>query len=262
MFSNAQADSNCPNCGAVVSINTAACPQCGGHLPEAGAPPAQPLPYSRWSKICAAAGLLCLTMAAVLPAVQAPDGPYRRTRCVGNLKTIGLALRAYHAQYGVFPPAYVADDQGRPMHSWRVLLLPFLDEQELYEMYDFSEPWDGEHNVTLFEKLPKVYACPAHHVGKSANTTYLALVGNRCAFRGTAGVPQADLPDGMANTVFVTEAAYGNIPWTRPVDLQVADAPKVGDRLFGFSSDHPAGVHFLMGDGTVRVVYDPEYAHR
>src|SRR4051812_10595310 len=78
-------------------------------------------------------------------------------QCLGHLKEIGIALHNYHADYGVFPPAYVADASGRPLHSWRVLILPYLEQKPLYNRYNFSEPWDGPNNRRLASQMPGVY---------------------------------------------------------------------------------------------------------
>src|SRR5204863_151662 len=73
----------------------------------------------------------------------------RRSNCKGELKQIGLALLNYREVYGCFPPAFIADESGRPMHSWRVLILPYIDHVSLYYEYRFDEPWDGPNNRKL-----------------------------------------------------------------------------------------------------------------
>src|SRR5262245_60656054 len=89
--------------------------------------------------------LACL----LLPAVQSPGGGGRRATCANNLRNISLALCQYHDIHGTFPPAYITDEDGRPMHSWRVLLLPYLDQHSVYRQYRFDEPWDGPNNSAL-----------------------------------------------------------------------------------------------------------------
>src|SRR5438067_229052 len=96
--------------------------------------------------------------------------------CSQNLKAIGLALHGYHDAYGCFPPASVADDQGRPMHSWRVLILPFAGQENLNRSYRFDEPRDGPNNRTLVGRMPRFYACPAQSRRTSATQAdYLAI---------------------------------------------------------------------------------------
>ena len=107
--------------------------------------------------------LLCLIaiigiMAATfLPAVSSTGrrGPwYWKTHCKNNIKQIALALLMYEQAHGSFPPAYTADADGTPLHSWRVLILPYIEQQRLYDQYDFDEPWDGPNNSQLHGMMP------------------------------------------------------------------------------------------------------------
>ena len=82
--------------------------------------------------------------------------------CKANLRVIGLALQSYHASYGCYPPAYTTDVTGRPMHSWRALILPYAGEEALFQTYRLDEPWDGPNNSRLAGRMPAVYGCPAH----------------------------------------------------------------------------------------------------
>src|ERR1700690_1532678 len=109
-----------------------------------------------WGGVVLLFGFCLLLM---LPPVT--DGrPARRTECKNHLKQLALAMHNYHDTYGSFPPAYIPDKNGRPMHSWRVLLLPFLEFGPLYDQYRFDEPWNGPHNREL-AKLPiALFHCP------------------------------------------------------------------------------------------------------
>ena len=80
--------------------------------------------------------------------------------CTNNLKHIGLALLNYNDIFGCFPPAYTTDANGKPMHSWRVLILPFIEQQTLYKRYRFDEPWDGPNNSLLAKEMPSVFPLP------------------------------------------------------------------------------------------------------
>ena len=102
----------------------------------------------------------CGCIGLLLPAFSSAREAARRMQCLNNLKQIALALHNYHDVYGVFPPAYIPDAQGKPKHSWRVLILPFLEEQGTYEKYDFDEPWDGPNNRALLTSMPR--ATPVH----------------------------------------------------------------------------------------------------
>ena len=105
--------------------------------------------------------IIAILVALLLPAVQQAREAARRTQCKNNLKQIGIALHSYHDVYKTFPPAYIPDEDGKPMHSWRVLILPFIEQQALYEQYDFNEPWDGPNNSQLANVVISVYQCPS-----------------------------------------------------------------------------------------------------
>jgi len=147
----------------------------------------------------------------------------RRSQCAGHLSQIALALHNYQSVFGCWPPAYVADENGKPMHSWRVLILPFLGEQTLYNRYDFREPWDGPHNRRLIGAMPSLYVCPSHaENGTTDRTCYVAVVGPGTAFPGSGTTSSADIRDGPSHTVMVVEAVDADIPWTEPRDLETA----------------------------------------
>src|SRR4051794_3818491 len=101
--------------------------------------------------------VLAVLIALLVPAVQAAREAARRSQCVNNLKQIGLAMHNYNSAYDVFPPAVITDPDGKPLLSWRVLLLPFLDEQALYEQFKLDEPWDSPNNKPLLSRMPKVF---------------------------------------------------------------------------------------------------------
>jgi hypothetical protein len=133
-----------------------------------------------------------------------------------------LAVANYHDTYGSFPPAYIADETGKPMHSWRVLLLPFLEQRELYEQYDFREPWDGPNNRKLLSKRPSLYAFHGTEREASTTTNYLAVVGRETVWPGDQSLSMAAIGDDPARTILVVENQGGSIPWTEPRDLEFA----------------------------------------
>ena len=240
---------------------------------------AVPAPRSRWRRL-ARITFLCLIPVAVLagflwrPVLEAREASHR-SNCKCGLKQFGLALHNYHDTYGTFPPAFVLGPDGRPWHSWRVLILPFLECNPLYEEYRFDEPWDGPNNRKLLAQMPEVFACPSRPRDAKADllatmsfgllacgadrvsvrdgkTSYAAVLGQDCAFRGTVAVTIKDITDGTSNTALIGESNRTKIPWMKPEDIDIAFHPKLGDPD-GFSSYHDqGGCHFLMGDGTVR----------
>ena len=213
-----------------------------------------------------------LLAALLFPAVHGPQGA-RRSTCSNNLKQIGLALHIYHDTYGSLPPAYVTDDNGRPVHSWRVLLLPFLEQQLLYGQYRFDEPWDGPNNIKLVEKMPSIFKCPSNKPEEETYTTnYVVVIGARTAWPGETTTQFSDITDGTSNTWLVVEVADSGIPWTEPRDLHVLQMAREINPLAGqgISSKHPGGAQVLLADGSVRFIDsagsksspDPEDVHR
>ena len=215
--------------------------------------------FRRWPSDWA--GLLLFVYLAVIGALflffalysGSPEAT-RRCQCRNNLQLIGLALHNYHERYGSFPPAYVADETGRPIHSWRVLLLPFLEQQGLYDCYRFDEPWDGPHNIQLVEEMPAVFQCPSNQTEERTCTNYLAVIGPETAWPGDTPVCFSDIVDGTSNTWLVVEVADSGIAWSEPRDLHVLQMAREINAPAGqgISSKHPGGAQVLFSDGSVR----------
>jgi len=193
-----------------------------------------------------------------------PRGPTRESECRNTLKCIGLALHQYHEVYGCFPPAYVADERGRPIHSWRVLILPFLEEQALYEQYDFDEPWDGPNNRRLTRAQVDVYRCPEED-GSARTTSYVAVVGEGTVWPGEGSVEFSDVTDEASKTLMVVEIANSGIHWMAPNDLDFSAATRGVNAEDGasISSLHPRDkwgrpasqtANVLLIDGSVHIL--------
>jgi len=147
--------------------------------------------------------------------------------------------------YEQFPPRAVTAKDGRPLLSWRVLLLPYLGEEELFQQFKLDEPWDSPHNKRLLAKMPSVYA-PVRKGKEPHSTFFQVFAGEGTIFEGTRGSRIADIRDGTAQTIIVVQAAEA-VPWTKPVDLHY-DAKKPISKLGGMFKD---GFHFALADGTV-----------
>lgn len=168
-------------------------------------------------------------------------------RCANRLKAINIALQNYHQEYGTYPPAISRNAEGEPMHSWRVLILPFMEETELYELYDFSQPWDSKDNKRLLRTMPDVYSCP--HVSDSGSTPFLAIVGDGMAWSETGAVKLSDFSDGLENTILLMEVPDKAVPWTKPADLHI---PSEGlADIFGTGGSDLEFVNVAIADGRV-----------
>lgn len=122
------------------------------------------------------------------------------------LNQLALAFHNYHDMYGRFPPAYVTDAAGKPMHSWRALILPYMGEEELAAEYDFSEPWNGPHNSRLADLMPRTFHSPSEPPSTS-HTNYVVIVGPDTAFPGATSNRMADFTDGLDETILAAEIA-------------------------------------------------------
>ncbi len=127
---------------------------------------------------------------------------------MNNLKQIGLAMHNYHATNGSFPPAYTVDKDGKPLLSWRVLILPFLEQEALYKEFHLDEPWDSPHNKPLIERMPTSYVCPSESDRRvdRGKTTYLTPRGKATIFPGPEGIKIQKITDGSSNTIFAVDA--------------------------------------------------------
>jgi len=216
----------------------------------------------RWRLIVAVAWLLPLAVCCywlLLPGFQAEMRPGRRNSCTNNLKQIGIALQNYHDKFKCFPPAYLGDKDGNPMHSWRVLILPYLEDPAataVYDQYNFDEPWNGPHNRLLADKMPLLYRDPN---SQGTGSTYLAVVGEQSVWPADRSTKMSSIRDGTSNTIALVEVADSGIHWMEPRDLTFEQAAQgINPSLIklAISSIHPGGANCLFVDGSVHFVTD------
>ncbi|MFO0946614.1 MAG: DUF1559 domain-containing protein [Planctomycetota bacterium] len=187
--------------------------------------------------------------ALLLPAIQQAREAARRTQSASNLKNIAVAMLNYHDVNRSFPAQAIRDAEGKPLLSWRVAILPYIEQLELYKQFKLDEPWDSEHNRSLLSKMPAVYANP--NVPGNENTVYLALVGKGGVFDGEKGTPIRMILDGTSRTLLAAEAnADQAVPWTKPEDLEFdPDQP-----FRGLGNLRPNGFNVLFADGSVHFI--------
>ncbi len=161
-----------------------------------------------------------------------------------------MAVANYQTEFGCYPPAYVAGPDGRPWHSWRVLILPFVGEGELYSQYEFSEPWDGPNNRKLAARMPRTYEF--HGTAQPGNTVtnYLAVVGNETPWPGPVSASAASVTDAPGETILLVENRGAGVHWMEPRDLQLVDIDLRLNRPAGISSPYDAPA-VVMIDSTV-----------
>ena len=198
-------------------------------------------------------GVFIFGLGLLLPSLGTPRTVARRSQCQSHLKVIALALHSYHDVHGSFPPAYIPDATGKPMHSWRVLILPYLERKDLYDRYNFSEPWDGPNNRKLAAEMPREFACPCQPRpanGPLVETNYLAIVGPNTAWPDGKAVHLSQVSDGTSNTLLVVEVHDSGISWLEPRDLHISQMATAINppRGQGISSRH--GSHNDKGPGS------------
>jgi hypothetical protein len=173
-----------------------------------------------------------------------------REEVESKLSRIGKGLRAYEKQVGHLPPPALYSPDGRPLLSWRVLLLPHLGEQALYQQFHLNEPWDSPHNRTLLEKLPSVYETDTLSTRVPHGTLYQLVTGPGTLYDGRQGPARAAVKDGREQTILVVDAG-ATVEWTKPEDVVIA-ADKPLPALGGTFWD---GFHVLFADGNVRFLH-------
>ncbi len=208
--------------------------------------------------------------ALLLPAIQASRSAAPRASSMNNLKQIGSALHNFHATHDAFPAACSIDAEGHPSLSWRVYLLPYLEQEVLFNKFRLDEPWDSPHNIRLLPEMPAVYRSPLSN--RSDETVYVAIPIDDGAIRRPKiptegvepplGVSLREVVDGTSNTVMLVEVDDSDaVPWTKPVDYPAAKLASLGNapqRAAHSSTENTRSresrvdcVLALLADGTV-----------
>ena len=280
----------CPHCGTQTLVDDryanqrGDCATCGREitvppLPSATAEPSSqldPKRKSQWRSLAKAlalslgglalmAALTGIVLEFVLPVVRSNQLKQYRAQSNTHLQRIAQAMRAYHDAYNSYPPAYIPDSNGRPMHSWRVLLLPYLDEMAIYGRYDFNKPWDEQDPaIEAPLEMPAVYSSPADEDGQvEGHTSFVVIVGNRTMFPGARAIRSEQIRDGLSATIMVVERHNSQIPWYQPEDLRSEKMRfEVNGRGQEVASNHTGGAWLVMANGKtyfVREQLSPDY---
>ena len=255
----------CPHCGKQFSVadqyagQTGPCAACGKPItvPLAGggyayAPQSAASTGGGGMLVLVIAILGCLVVcggigaALLLPAIQAAREAARRSQSSNNLKQIGLALHNYHDVFGSFPPAVVTNEDGKPLYSGRVLLLPFLNQQAIYNQFDKEKAWNSPENTALSQTVIPIFVDPSSATLPAGQTDYLFVSGKGAVFEAGKTTKISDITDGLSNTVVVVEVKNSGINWAEPRDLTI------GQPMSLPAGNHPGGNNVLFGDGSVR----------
>ena len=194
-----------------------------------------------------------ITIYLLWPTLEGLKTRRDKVACMNNLNQIARALNAYAAKYGTYPPPIVYDATGKPMHSWRVLILEQLGEAALHAQYNFDQPWDSQDNINLLgQRCPRVYISPAISGSRSlAEANYFLVTGPGTLFPASGPLGPQDIRDVPANTLLVVESDNTMIEWTKPVDIDFA---KLNSRIGATGANtiggtHPGGATVVFADG-------------
>ena len=198
-------------------------------------------------------------LALLLPAISASREAARRMQCVNHIKQIVLAFHNYHDAHGALPPLHTVNEEGEPLHSWRVLILPYIGHQTLYGQIRLDEPWDSEHNRQFHNQMPGLYMCPSYPGDRQRDCTYSVIAGEgfipaEKAEQNTGKNFRA-IADGMSNTTAVVEVAMP-FNWMDPTADITLDDLASGTSSKRLGSFHSGGAVFGLFDGSIRFVSD------
>jgi len=193
--------------------------------------------------------------ALLLPATDAGREATRRNACVDRMQRITLAMLLYERDHGMPPPAYTVDAHGKPMHSWRVLLLPYLGQQNLLDKIRLNEPWDSEHNRRFHNEAVPFYQCPSAGL-TPGRTGYSVVVGPEMPFDAGQGKSLSEFRAKSARMILVVErmeVACWMDPTRALPQAAAGDGFNVHERSgIGIGGQHPGGANFGHRDGTAR----------
>ncbi|OWK34457.1 hypothetical protein FRUB_10428 [Fimbriiglobus ruber] len=192
-------------------------------------------------------GLSAVSAGLLLPAIQKVRGSAAQAQSTNNMKQIALAMHNYHDTYGGFPAAAIPDKNGKPLLSWRVAILPFIEQTALYNQFKLDEPWDSEHNKKLIPLMPKIYADPRGPI-EMGKTHYKVFVGKEAGFDWKEKHKFTDYPDGTSNTIMAV-AGGDPVVWTQPDDIEFDSKKPLPDLTKPFGN-----ILAAMFDGSVRVL--------
>lgn len=248
----------CAACGKQVSVPVRlVAPHAGGAVSPARRAKPGTLAAIIVVSILAASVVFSILLILIFPSLKFVQDTFHRTQCRANLQRIAEALRQYEIEHGSLPPAFLADASGKPMHSWRVLILPQLGEGGLYAQYNFNEPWNGPNNSSLAKSMPQVYACPADPDALTkGESNYMVVVGPKTLFPGPTPMRTADNRDDSTTTILVTETPVAGVIWMEPKDLNATRIQfNVNSGMNGeIGSYHKGIAHAAMQDGSVRAL--------
>ena len=181
--------------------------------------------------------------------MNAQFGAATRTQSANNIRQLAIAMHTYHDVYKSLPPAVIVHESGH-RHSWRIAILPFLEQNALYKQYRLDEPWDSKHNREVTSRIPEVFKHPDADP-ESLNTNYFAVVGDGLIFDGTKGTCLEEIADGSSRTILLVEGTQ-KTHWAKPEDIPF-NSKRIKRLIGGLNA---GGTNVVFADCSVRFISD------
>jgi len=207
-------------------------------------------PRTNLVRVFAVIFIVVVLIGLLLPATRSARPAAYRMQCSNNLKQIALALQNYESTYDSFPPAATFDSSGNPLHSWRTLILPYLEYSSLYDSIDLSKPWNDPANAKAYATDIPVYHCPSLGSASLGTTTYLSVVAPNAFFLPTGSRHLREIIDRPSDTLMVVEVSSVNsVHWMQPVDASELTVLRMNEKS---KLSHENGFNAAFVDGSVR----------
>ncbi len=200
--------------------------------------------------------LIGTTIFILWPSLEGLKKRRDKQACMYNLQQIAQALNAYAADHGTYPPPTVYGPAGKPLYSWRVLVLPYLGEEVLYKRFRLKEPWDSQQNAALTPLCPKVFVSPGTDTGTwIAESSYVLVTGKGTLFPPTGPLGPGDISDGAKRTLLVVESGSVGKTWAEPCDIDFSKfTGQIGGQALGTMNGNPTSIGGTH-DGGAAVVF-------
>jgi hypothetical protein len=226
-------------------------------------------PRTSWASWLVIAGVWFVILLLLQPPLEMGREAARQAQCRNNLKQFALSILNYHSAQDSLPPASGPRGKNNDLHSWRVVIMPYLESNTFLDLYSFDETWDGPNNNSVLAGTWNAHflSCPTH--SQSGNTTYFAINGAQTAWGDGAPRTLDGITDGLPSTILLIEAGGRGVHWAEPKDLTFDEAvdlltqPLPADGSEGHRVDNgyfykPSDVrHVAMCDGSFRALRVP-----
>jgi len=205
---------------------------------------------ARKFRLIVIAGLLVLVFSIAFMNIGRENA--RANECIRHGQTIARAIAQFRDRNGFYPPAYTVDHQGRPLHSWRVLLLPYLGKNDLSMQIRHDEPWDSAFNQQFHHQMPVEFGCSGTLERRRGNTHWQVIVGPDTVFPPPGRIPRRleDIARPSNSVILLTEATPA-VPWMAPHDVRI-------DQLQNAGGTHGDSFVIVMLNGTAEIVHKPD----